>query len=368
MFLAAQGPNVPVTLHVTNAPIGQVSSQQATISAAEGLDPPAFRVTVSNRGSGALTSTDVATDDGGSWLSANLVGNNAYDIQALVDGLAAGTYQGTVLINSNAANSPHRVRVSLQLAPRTGPISFYRGTVNSANFEPTRPLAPGMIASAFGAQLSDAVVWAPAVPLSTDLGGTKVLIDGIEAPLFFGSYGQVNFQVPYEVGFGQRTLQIMRDGQMGNSISIQVDSFSAGIFRIGIGEYGAIQNFSQGLKFPIPTAIGQQFGISTAPALPGDVLIIYATGLGPLDRVVESGAGGPSSPPARAVVIPKVNFGPSFAGPLVDPFFVGLVPGLVGLFQVNVVIPSSMATNDHTPVTLDIPNKASSNRVEIAIQ
>ena len=367
---AADNGIVPVTLHVTSDPIGQLSSQSATISGAEGLAPPDFRVTVSNRGSGSLATSDasVVTDDGGSWLSANSVGNNTYDIRATVDGLGAGTYEGTVTINSNAANSPHQVRVALQLAPRTGPMSFYRGTVNGANFETTRPLAPGMIASAFGSQLSDAIAVAGTLPLPTDLGGTKVMVDGIEASLYFVSYGQVNFQVPYAVGSGQRTLQIVRDGQMGNPISIQVDSFSAGIFRSGIGEYGAIQNASQGNKFPIPTALGQQFGLDTAPARPGDVLVIYATGLGPLDRSVESGAGAPSSPLARAVVIPKVNFGPSFSGPLADPFFVGLAPGFVGLFQVNVVIPPNMAPNEDTPVTLDIPNKASSKRVEIAIQ
>jgi uncharacterized protein (TIGR03437 family) len=368
---AADNGIVPVTLHVTNDPIGQLSSSQATISAAEGLAPPDFRVTVSNRGSGSLATSDanIATDDGGSWLSAiSATGNGAYDIRATVDGLAAGTYEGTVTINSNAANSPHQVRVALQLAPRTGPLSFYRGTINGANFEATRPLAPGMIASAFGSQLSDAIAVAGTLPLPTDLGGTKVMVDGIEAPLYFVSYGQVNFQVPYGVGSGQRTLQIMRDGQMGNPISIQVDNFSAGIFRSGIGEYGAIQNASQGNKFPIPTALGQQFGLDTVPARPGDVLVIYATGLGPLDRSVESGAGAPSSPLARAVVIPRVNFGPSFSGPLADPFFVGLAPGFVGLFQVNVVIPPNMATNANTPVTLDIPNTASSNRVEIAIQ
>ena len=47
---------------------------------------------------------------------------------------------------------------------------------------------------------------------------------------------------------------------------------------------------------------------------------------------------------------------------------VGLAPGFVGLFQVNVVVPPDMAPNPNTPITLDIPNKGATNRVEIAIE
>jgi uncharacterized protein (TIGR03437 family) len=367
---AADNGFLPVTLHVTSGAIGQLNSQQTTITAPEGMAGPDFTISVSNRGSGSLTvsSADVTTDDAGTWLSANSAGNNTYALRATTDSLAVGSYLGTVLLNSNAANSPHRVRVKLQVTARTGPVSFYKGAVNGASFETTRPLAPGVIASTFGAQLTDATASASTLPLPTELSGTKVLINGVAAPLYFVAAGQVNFQVPYGVPEGQGTLQMMRDGQMGNPVSIQIDSFSAGVFRIGIGEYGAIQNASQGNKFPIPTALGLQFGLETAPARPGDVLVIYATGLGPLDNAVQSGAAAPDSPLARAIVIPTVNFGSSFAGPLATPIFVGLAPGFVGLFQVNVVIPPDMATNPNTPVTLDIPNKGATNRVEIAIQ
>jgi uncharacterized protein (TIGR03437 family) len=366
----ADNGSVPVTMHVTSSPIGHLSSQQATIRAAEGLAGPDFVVGLSNRGSGSLavSSVDVTTDDAGTWLSANDQGGNAYALRAAVDGLPAGSYFGTVTINSNAANSPHIVRVKLAVAARSGPLSSFKGAVNGANFEGTRPLAPGVIASAFGSQLTDASAGATTIPLPTELSGTKVLINGVAAPLYFVSGGQVNFQVPYGTPSGQGTLQIMRDGQMGNTTSVRVDGFSAGLFRIGIGEYGAIQNASRENKFPIPTAIGQQRGLSTVPARPGDVLVIFATGLGPLDNTVQSGAAAPSSPLARAVVVPKVNFGSSFAGPLATPVFVGLAPGFVGLFQVNVVVPPDMAPNPNTPITLDIPNKGATNRVEIAIE
>lgn len=372
---AADNGAVPVTLHVTNGPIGQLSTSRALINTAVGLAAPDYVVSVSNRGSGALaiSSADISTDDSGTWLQATDLGNNAYALHTTTDGLPAGRYQGTVTINSNAANSPHIVRVTLQNAARSSPFSYYRGAVNGANFEASRPLAPGAIASVFGEQLADMVASAQAVPLQKEMGGVKVLVDGIEAPLFFVSYGQINIQVPFEVGPGQKILQIMRDGQLGNQVSIQVDPFSAGIFRLGIGEYGAIRNGSKN-NFPFPASFNQQYGILAAPAQPGDVLEIYATGLGPLNRQVASGAGGPngtapSGPVAHALTQNiKVRFSENLLTFGQTPQFIGLSPNFVGLFQVNVAVPISTSPNPRTPVLLDIPGKGLSNRVEIAVQ
>lgn len=368
-FAADNGP-IPVTLHVTSSPIGVVS-QSVAIDAAEGVQPADAVVAVSNRGSGTLVISDVTAvaDDAGTWLSTTDLGNNAYGIHTAIDGLALGLYQGTVTITSNAANSPHVVRVALRLSTRTGPISAYGGAVNGANFEALRPLSPGVIASVFGSQFAVAADSAPSIPLPKEMQGVKVLIDGIEAPLFFVSSGQVNFQVPYEVAAGERILSVLRDGQPGNQISIQVAPLSAGIFRLGIGEYGAIRNASKG-NFPFPASFQQQYNIPASPALPGDVLEIYATGLGPLSRTVVSGAGAPAAEPlARALTDIKVLFSnpnPNVFGR--TPQFIGLSPNFVGLFQVNVAVPISASPNARTPIFLDVPAVGLSNRVEIAIQ
>jgi len=368
---AADNGSIPVTLHVTTSPIGVLSQRQVTINAVEGLAPPDVNVSVSNRGSGSLAVSDVtaAADDAGTWLSATDLGNNAYGIHATVDGLAAGLFEGTVTITSNAANSPHILRVALRLTTPSGPISFYRGAVNGANFETSRPLSPGVIASAFGVQMSNATAGAPSVPLSTEMAGTKVLIDGIEAPLFFVSDSQVNFQVPYGVASGEHTLRVTRDGQVGNEVSIQVAPLSAGIFRLGIGEYGAVRNADKN-NFPFPASFQQQFNINASPATPGDMLEIYATGLGPLSRTVVSGAGAPNAEPlARALTDIKVIFSnpnPNVFGR--TPEFIGLSPNFVGLFQVNVMVPFSASPNARTPIFLDVPAVGLSNRVEIAIQ
>ncbi len=370
---AADNGAIPVTMHVTSSPIGVVSPL-VTIHAAEGIAPPDTVLAVTNRGSGvlAVSGATVATDDGGAWLTTTDLGDNAYGLQVAMDGLTPGLYQGAVTIASNAANSPHEVRVALQVATRSGPISAYRGSVNGANFEPSRPLSPGLIASVFGSQMSDNVAQASSIPLPREMEGTKVLIDGIEAPLFFVSSSQANFQVPYEVGPGERTLTVIRDGQVGNEVSVQIQPLSAGIFRLGIGEYGAIRNATKN-NYPFPASFQQLYGINASPALPGDVLEIYATGLGPLSRSVASGAAAPDGTPgndlARALTDIKVLFSnpnPNVFGR--TPQFIGLSPNFVGLFQVNVAVPLSSAPNARTPIYLDVPAVGLSNRVEIAVE
>ncbi len=193
------------------------------------------------------------------------------------------------------------------------------------------------------------------------------MVNGIEAPLFFSSYGQLNFQVPFETPLGNITIQAMRDAQMGNSISANVDVRSAGIFRIGIGEYGIITNFTQG-NFPLPTALGAASDLVTAPARTGDVLVIWCTGLGSVSPSVETGAVSSGSPLSRVDSTPLVNFGLSVFPRIVTPDFAGLTPGLVALYQVNVVVPDKMSTNDRLPLTLQFADGRRSNTVEIAYE
>ena len=56
--------------------------------------------------------------------------------------------------------------------------------------------APGGIASLFGVNMTDVTESATALPLPKELGGVRVIVDGLEAALFFVSPGQINFQFP----------------------------------------------------------------------------------------------------------------------------------------------------------------------------
>ena len=74
-------------------------------------------------------------------------------------------------------------------------------------------VVPGGIGSIFGLNLAAATVLAGGIPLPTELGGVRVTVNGIDAPIFFVSATQVNFQIPFEVpAQGVLTELVIRDG------------------------------------------------------------------------------------------------------------------------------------------------------------
>lgn len=359
--------DVPITMHVTDGPIAAPSATRLRFTTAEGLAVGDQFVAFNNRGAGALavTALTATTDNGGGWLTTEDAGNNLFRVKSAIDGLAAGRYTGRLALESNAPNAI-TIEVELIVQPLAGPIIAFRGVVNGATFANNRPLTPGLITSIFGIHVANQFALAGALPLPTDFNGTRVVVDGIDSPLFFESFGQLNFQVPWEVGLGNKLVQVFRDGQAGNQALVPVEGKSPGIFRLNIAQYGAIRNASQG-NFPLPTALGQSVGIAAAPARPGDVLEIFATGLGAVSPSAPTGNGAPAGPLATAIEQPEVQFGFSFPAKVI-PLFAGLTPGFVGLFQINVIVPVNVATNNRTFVTLNYTDGRRSNTVEIAIQ
>jgi uncharacterized protein (TIGR03437 family) len=81
------------------------------------------------------------------------------------------------------------------------------------------------------------------------------------------------------------------------------------------------------------------------PVHRGDVITIYATGLGRTSPAVESGVPAPAEPLASAVVSPVVTLG----GVPMQVEFAGLTPGEIGVYQINVRI------NDRAPVGMSVP-------------
>lgn len=383
---SADNRSFPVNVHVTSNPIAQPSARTLQIVTAQGIEAPINAVLLSNRGNGTLTPGDVEveTDSGGDWLSVEAVqaalspgaaqaSPTVYQVTAKQEGLEPGLYSGTIQIASNAANSPSEVKVLFTVEAPKPPELTFRGVVNGATFGANQPLARGTLVSLFGSQLAYSVTLAAETPLPTELDSTQVRIGGVAAPLVFTSWGQINFQVPNEVPLGTTTVQVVRDGQAGNTITATVANRSPGLFRLNpvlLGEYGAITNASQGNNFPIPRELAAELGINGAPARPGDVLTIYATGLGDVAPVVASGAAAPAQEPlARVVEVPTVNFLARFLFPLREtPSFVGLTPNFVGLFQINVTVPDEAPTNARTPINIENPNGGLSNTVEIAVE
>ena len=202
--------------------------------------------------------------------------------------------------------------------------------VNAASFE--SGISPGGLATVFGIDLTsvNGVIVAGTNPLPTLLGGVQVIVNGLAAPIFSVAYAngedQISFQVPYEtpVGPGAGFVRVLDHGF--ETARLSVDSFTEdpGIF-VYQGQYAvALSGTDYSLIGP------------GNPTFPGEILLLYTTGLGPLSLNLTDGYGAPSNPLAYTVQPLQVVLD----GENCRVFFSGLAPGFVGLYQVNFVVPN----------------------------
>ncbi len=380
---------VPVTLQVTSSPIA--AARWPFIEPATFVDTLRFRimqgaqrqekwVQMVNLGLGnlAVSGATAATTSGGNWLTATVDGGFV-KIAADPANVAPGAYAGTVTVASNAANASLAIPVSLEISA-TAPArilvnqetySLSRGGVrNNATFAADEPVAPGGLLAVFGEYFTaGADAAASALPLPTTLAGARVFVNDQPVPVYFVASasvldqpGQITFQLPYDTPVGEARVRVDRDGQRGNTVIVRVNQRVPRLM-VSINDYAVATFADTALPWPATP------GVTTRPARRGDTLIFYALGLGPTTPTVVSGAASPSSPLAE---VPRPTFYFGGTGPIGDaataePFFAGLTPGFVGLYQLNVVVPDTTPRGERIPVFMGYLNNFS-NRVFIAVQ
>jgi uncharacterized protein (TIGR03437 family) len=337
--VAGENLTIPVTMRVTQQPIAQAAVTckapivsgcvndlgQLNLRVAEGgpalVYPFSFPVLLTNLGQGALTVGNISTS-GGSWLKTD----PAISTFIAVDpaGQAPGSYSGTITVASNAINSPTTIPVNLQVVAKGAPLIYHQGVVDNGTFNPGDTVAQGGIVIVKGEQFSAGGFTAgKAPPLATQLGGATVLVNGNPAPIFYSSSVQIAFEIPVDTPVGTAQVQVKRDdGQTSNTVTVDVAPRAPRLIAV------VNQDFSVNV------------GDASHPAHVGDVLTIYAIGLGATNPAVATGAPAPSSEPlARITGDLVVNFGGSVTSPFVTPFFAGLTPTYSGLYQLNVIVP-----------------------------
>ncbi len=364
---AADNKTIAVKLHVTASPIAQFASPSASFNLIHGGVKQTQNISVQNTGAGSLAITGVTTTatSGANWLTAVVVDNGTIAVTADPSQIAAGIYQGTVTLTSNAANNAAvSLPIQFTVAAQSGPVASFGGVVNNATFVPGA-VSPGDIVAIFGGQFSSiAPGGGSVVPLVTTLNGTRVYVNNVPAPLYYTSSTQIDFQIPYETAPGQALVSVERDGQRGNTVSITVQPFAPKLLQFGPQNYGIIVNQDGSIVAPVGAAPGSH------PAKIGDALTIYAIGLGATTPAVPTGAGAPAAEPlARVVPTPSVLFGGGFVTETMgNVLFAGLTPNFVGLYQINVVVPPNLPTTGVLiPVTLSLNGGMNSNSVYIAL-
>ena len=226
-------------------------------------------------------------------------------------------------------------------------------------------LAPGTLFSIFGTDLAPRTEGWLGPPAPTSLGGISVKIGDRYAPLFYVSPTQINGMVPYEVSGNVAATVEAGPGAAGNSPTFTLSATAPGIFSAdssGKGQ-GAILNVDNSLTAPSGAFPGSH------PAKAGDVIVIYSSGLGPVNPVLPSGVGsganGSQIPTLARALQVKVGGQVLAAG---NVQFAGLSPGFVGLYQVNVQLPAGVSTGNAVPVQITTTEGQTSNTVTIAIQ
>lgn len=188
--------------------------------------------------------------------------------------------------------------------------------------------APGALLSIYGQDFVKAATdlrgWSGA-SLPTSLNGAQVSIGGRPAPIISVSPQQINVQVPVETQPGAREITASFDGKASTAFRAQVSAAAPSIF---IWEGGAIA--VKNVDFSLITPDN--------PARAGDVILIYATGLGATNPGIDTGKL-VSYPPASNTAAVRVTIG----GRDADVIYSLASPGFVGLYQVAVRVPTGLA-------------------------
>jgi uncharacterized protein (TIGR03437 family) len=208
--------------------------------------------------------------------------------------------------------APEAASVSLAIVnPAT--ISV-QGVTNAASYN--QAFSPGEIIAIFGTVLSGSTTVASTVPLPTSLGGVSVTINGLPAPLYFVSPGQINAQIPYETTPGIAAPVVVTYNNQSAGMSIPISSYSPGVF---------------------VDSTGAPAGVPTARI--GSTIAIYITGQGAVTPTPADGA----LPSVNTTPVPQNSISITVGGVKApaDYSYIGMPAWAIGLTQINFTIPAS---------------------------
>ena len=201
---------------------------------------------------------------------------------------------------------------------------------------PIAGLAPGEMISIFGTGIG------PASPVglqldasgkvSTNIGNTQVLFDGLAVPLTYVSATQVNAIVPYEVaGLSSTQIAVNYNGQASAGVTMPVTASAPALFTTGGGKGQA--------------AMLNQDGSINGPgsgATAGSAVVFFGTGEG------QTNPPGVDGQPANSVYPkPVLPVTVTIGGKPAQVAYAGAAPGFVaGVFQLNVIVPDGLPSGN----------------------
>lgn len=223
------------------------------------------------------------------------------------------------------------------------PIYSADSLVNSADNQAV--LAPNTIATLYGKNLAYGTqrltaneIAGGVLPTVFPGTGVRVLLGGIPANPYYVSPTQINFLVPPNLLPGPLNLWIVVDGLAGPAIPIQLAAAAPALFQLD-------------QQTPVTTRADGSVITADAPVNPGDLVILYATGLGQTVPPVVYAL----LPTAAAPLKQISDFKLLLDGVAVDPTsigYAGIAPGFAGLYQINATLPSWTGPNPEIRIGL----------------
>ena len=156
------------------------------------------------------------------------------------------------------------------------------------------------------------------------------MFDGIPANIYYASPTQINFLVPSNLLASRYDVLVTMNALNGPAVRMQLAETAPGLFQFDP-------------EFAVATRPDGSVVTPDNPARPGDVIVLYATGLGRTSPKAEAGRIATTS--AR---VTTPDFRLLLDGNDVErwsTFYVGLTPGFAGLYQINLTLPENLANN-----------------------
>jgi uncharacterized protein (TIGR03437 family) len=202
-------------------------------------------------------------------------------------------------------------------------------------------VASGGLMTLYGSNFSPTNLATSEIPLPTALANSCVTVNGQPVPLIFVSPTQINAQMPFQA-VGDETVLVVTPGGTSDNFNLVVQPNAPAVFLSGVA----------GPVTDLPTVIRVANGLlvtDSNPIHPGDILVIYATGLGQSTPAGVTGYPAPSSPLSNALTPPTVTLG----GVNLPVLWAGLAPGEVGVNQINVTVPGNVPSGLSLPLTIN---------------
>jgi len=296
----------------------------------------------------------VYSGDGGLGTSASLCFPTAVAVDAAGNVYIADTQNDAIRL--------------LSPVPESSLPPLITNVIGAGGFGGFQSVAPGSWIEIYGSDLAvTARAWTGAdfnnVTAPTILDGTTVTIGGQPAVVSYISGGQVNALVPLGLGSGSQTLTLSSIVGTSQTFSIQVDSSQAAMFAppsfdVGGKQYvGAI--LSDGSSYALP--VNAVTGINSRPAHAGETIVIYGMGFGPVSPDVPYGQIAKQNNKITGTL--QIFFGQIRA----TVSYEGLAQDAVGLYQLNVVVPSGI-TGDAVPLTFTLNGVTGHQTLYTAVQ